>query len=94
MPHVCPVMSHVNAGLIFSNELATGEDGVSTGSIVGAVQCARDKAAVMQGLLQQCRDKDPAGSTPAGLVYIGDSVSDLKALLMVRTFNVCALVRF
>jgi hypothetical protein len=81
-----------HAGYLFANELATDAQGVSNGGLVREVQCARDKAALMAGLLRNygsengaLRKGSSSSSGAAGtLVYLGDSVSDLKALLTVR----------
>ncbi|KAF8066297.1 TH1 [Scenedesmus sp. PABB004] len=61
-----------------ANELAWDADGVSSGSIECRVQCARDKGAAMRELLAEHRG---GGAGAGAVVYVGDSASDIPALL-------------
>jgi hypothetical protein len=78
------------ASLLICNQLELGPDGRTTGGLVRRVQCARDKGEVFTALLQRhglhpAQHSDPASHSSRQLsVYVGDSTSDLPALLLVR----------
>ncbi|KAG2498573.1 hypothetical protein HYH03_003324 [Edaphochlamys debaryana] len=61
------------------NSLELGPDGLTSGRLTKRVQSARDKQAQMQRI----KAKSPTDNDqpPAALVYVGDSASDLAALL-------------
>ncbi|GBF95200.1 phosphomethylpyrimidine kinase [Raphidocelis subcapitata] len=63
---------------IHANELARGADGLSTGALRRAVQCARDKGRLFAAL-QAARGKGGGGGGAA--VFVGDSATDVLPLL-------------
>lgn len=76
--------------LLLANRLELGPDGVATGRWQGVVQCARDKGRLFNLLQQQLNaghlhtspsGADVAVGRPGLSLYVGDSASDLPALL-------------
>lgn len=73
--------------LIVANELEVGAGGITTGRITRAVQGARDKGAAFEALAARvgaARGTDHQQQAAASTVFIGDSTSDLAALLKVQ----------
>jgi hypothetical protein len=71
---------------IHANELARGADGVTTGGLARAVECARDKGALFTRLA--AAEAAAAGGRGGGggggegaTVYVGDSATDVVPLL-------------
>jgi hypothetical protein len=66
-----------------ANELARGADGLTTGALERAVECARDKGRLFGRIAAAERDATaaPGGGAPGASVYVGDSASDVLPLL-------------
>lgn len=72
----------VSSGMVVANQLEVGPLGTTTGRIKRGVQCARDKVAAFEAMVAGCGVAG-GGAGHGVTVYIGDSTSDLGAMLKV-----------